>query len=60
MELKPEALKIVGLWWRSMPPFYFERLVRIYKAVVQNFLKQSKATENKVKCKDFNLASKKY
>lgn len=54
LDLKHEAKKIVGLWWRSTPAIYFERLVRIYKAVVQNFLKQTKITENKVRIELLN------
>ncbi|XP_043466153.1 probable E3 ubiquitin-protein ligase HERC4 isoform X1 [Leptopilina heterotoma] len=55
LDLKHEAKKIVGLWWRSTPAIYFERLVRIYKAVVQNFLKQTKITENKPIPQDYML-----
>ncbi|XP_051176119.1 probable E3 ubiquitin-protein ligase HERC4 isoform X2 [Leptopilina boulardi] len=55
LDLKLEARKIVGLWWRNTPAFYFERLVRIYKALVQNFLKETKITENKPIIQDYML-----
>ena len=40
MGLKLEAINIVSLWWTNAPVLYFERLVRIYKAVVAYFLTQ--------------------
>ncbi|XP_011049375.1 PREDICTED: probable E3 ubiquitin-protein ligase HERC4 isoform X2 [Acromyrmex echinatior] len=43
LKLKAEACKIVGMWWSSAPPYYFERLVRMYKSVVLHFVKQSTA-----------------
>ncbi|XP_012527820.1 probable E3 ubiquitin-protein ligase HERC4 isoform X2 [Monomorium pharaonis] len=41
--LKPEACRVVGLWWSIAPSYYFERLVRMYKSVVLHFVKQSTA-----------------
>ncbi|XP_039277120.1 probable E3 ubiquitin-protein ligase HERC4 isoform X2 [Nilaparvata lugens] len=34
LNLKPEATKIVGLWYRRMTAEYFERLIRIYQNVL--------------------------
>lgn len=48
LKLKAEACKIVGMWWSAAPPYYFERLVRMYKSVVLHFVKQS--TADKVNC----------
>ncbi|XP_012252634.2 probable E3 ubiquitin-protein ligase HERC4 isoform X1 [Athalia rosae] len=48
LQLKPEALKVVGLWWSRAPMKYFERLIQIYKSIVLYFLQQSKASENKI------------
>ncbi|KAG7211831.1 hypothetical protein KM043_011056 [Ampulex compressa] len=41
LSLKAEALKVVSLWWSKAPSHYFERLVRIHKAVVLHFIKQA-------------------
>ncbi|XP_011636945.1 probable E3 ubiquitin-protein ligase HERC4 isoform X1 [Pogonomyrmex barbatus] len=46
LNLKPEANKIVGSWWNTTTPYYFERLIRMYKAVVLHFVKQ--ATQDKI------------
>ncbi|XP_011882075.1 PREDICTED: probable E3 ubiquitin-protein ligase HERC4 isoform X2 [Vollenhovia emeryi] len=46
LRLKAEAYKVVSMWWSSAPPYYFERLVRIYKSVVLHFVKQSTANKN--------------
>ncbi|XP_024882774.1 probable E3 ubiquitin-protein ligase HERC4 isoform X1 [Temnothorax curvispinosus] len=43
LKLKAEACKVVGIWWSAAPPYYFERLVRMYKSVVLHFVKQSTA-----------------
>lgn len=48
LQLKPEALKIVGLWWSQTPKEYFERLIKIYKDVLSNNLQQPKVAESKV------------
>lgn len=48
LKLKAEACKVVSTWWSSAPPYYFERLVRMYKSVVLHFVKQS--TADKVSC----------
>jgi len=46
ISLKEEARHIISLWWSESPTYYFERLVRIYKAVMLEFLKDS--VQNKV------------
>ncbi|XP_011152046.1 probable E3 ubiquitin-protein ligase HERC4 isoform X1 [Harpegnathos saltator] len=46
LTLKPEACKIVNIWWNNAPAHYFERLVRIYKYVVLHFVKQSTADKS--------------
>jgi len=46
INLKEEARHIISLWWSETPTYYFERLVRIYKAVMLEFLKDS--VQNKV------------
>ncbi|XP_070528774.1 probable E3 ubiquitin-protein ligase HERC4 isoform X3 [Cardiocondyla obscurior] len=46
LKLKAEACKVVGMWWSAAPPYYFERLVRMFKSVVLHFVKQ--ATADKV------------
>ncbi|XP_011688741.1 PREDICTED: probable E3 ubiquitin-protein ligase HERC4 isoform X3 [Wasmannia auropunctata] len=43
LRLKAEASKVVGTWWMKTPPYYFDRLVRLYKSVVMHFVKQSTA-----------------
>lgn len=43
LTLKPEALRVVGMWWSAAPAHYFERLVRIYKSIVFHFVKQPTA-----------------
>ncbi|XP_078046235.1 HECT and RLD domain containing E3 ubiquitin ligase 4 isoform X1 [Augochlora pura] len=45
LTLKREVLLIISLWWTRAPSHYFERLVRINKAVVLHYVKQS--TPNK-------------
>ncbi|XP_075216704.1 HECT and RLD domain containing E3 ubiquitin ligase 4 isoform X2 [Lycorma delicatula] len=39
LNLKPEAARIVGLWYYKMSADYFERLIRIYQNVLLNCLK---------------------
>lgn len=46
--LKQEAMKAIETWWTKAPKHYFERLVRIYKAVVVYFIKQPNVKETKV------------
>lgn len=46
LNLKPEARRIVGLWWSIAPARYFERLVRIYKSIVLHFVKQPTADKS--------------
>lgn len=48
--LKPEARRVVSMWWSKAPAHYFERLVRIYKSVVLHFVKQP--TPDKVTARD--------
>ncbi|XP_033210790.1 probable E3 ubiquitin-protein ligase HERC4 isoform X2 [Belonocnema kinseyi] len=55
LNLQTAPLKIVGRWWSNAPAFYFERLVRTYKAVVQHFLQQPNFIENKVIPSDSRL-----
>ncbi|XP_046611167.1 probable E3 ubiquitin-protein ligase HERC4 isoform X2 [Neodiprion virginianus] len=54
-QLKPEALKVISLWWSQAPKDYFERLVRSYKSVVSHFLQQPKVAENKTVVWDATL-----
>ncbi|XP_024937570.1 probable E3 ubiquitin-protein ligase HERC4 isoform X3 [Cephus cinctus] len=53
--LKPEALKVVGMWWSKAPSHYFERLVRSFKIVVLHFIRQPKVKENKTVAWDMTL-----
>lgn len=46
--LKQEAKKILQIWWANSPTLYFERLVRIFKAVVIYFIRQPNVKETKV------------
>lgn len=43
LHLKPEARRVVGMWWSVAPARYFERLVRTYKSIVWHFVEQSTA-----------------
>ncbi|XP_012283893.1 probable E3 ubiquitin-protein ligase HERC4 isoform X2 [Orussus abietinus] len=45
--LKPEALKVIKLWWSKASTYFFDRLVRTYKAVVLDFLNRPKVKESK-------------
>ncbi|XP_043262293.1 probable E3 ubiquitin-protein ligase HERC4 [Colletes gigas] len=45
LALKPEVLEIVSKWWAEAPSHYFERLVRIHKSVVLQYVKESKTTK---------------
>ncbi|XP_020278361.1 probable E3 ubiquitin-protein ligase HERC4 isoform X2 [Pseudomyrmex gracilis] len=40
MRLKLEASKVICTWWTSTPTYYYERLVRIYKSIVMDFVSQ--------------------
>ncbi|XP_008552683.1 probable E3 ubiquitin-protein ligase HERC4 isoform X2 [Microplitis demolitor] len=42
INLKPEARKIVGIWWSKAPVQVFYRLIRSYKAVILFIMKQTK------------------
>lgn len=51
LDLKPEARRVVSMWWSKAPAHYFERLVRIYKSVILHFVKQP--TSDKVMARDW-------
>ncbi|XP_015126576.1 probable E3 ubiquitin-protein ligase HERC4 isoform X2 [Diachasma alloeum] len=53
--LKPEAKKVVGMWWAKAPLQVFHRLIRSYKEVILFVLKQAKGAENNFICKDPSL-----
>ncbi|GFG40937.1 hypothetical protein Cfor_04032 [Coptotermes formosanus] len=40
LHLKPEASKIIGLWWSKTSLDYFERLIRVFKNVVTYILRK--------------------
>lgn len=62
MSLKDDARQTVSIWWCNTSKYYFERLVRIYKSVMLQFLKES--TMNKVitrrKCREACRDFKRY
>uniref|UniRef100_A0A1B6DL92 HECT domain-containing protein n=1 Tax=Clastoptera arizonana TaxID=38151 RepID=A0A1B6DL92_9HEMI len=48
LSLKPEAARIVGLWYNSMSSEYFERLIFIYKNILIYILKSRGPNADKV------------
>ncbi|XP_074114666.1 HECT and RLD domain containing E3 ubiquitin ligase 4 isoform X1 [Cotesia typhae] len=44
--LKPEAKKIVGIWWSKASVQVFYRLIRSYKAIILLIMKQTKNIDN--------------
>ena len=55
LNLKQEGIKALEAWWTKAPKHYFERLVRIYKAVVIYFINQPNVKETKVKYSTSNI-----
>lgn len=48
LALTPQAKRIVGLWWGSTSPDYFERLVEIFKGVVLYVLRHQNIPKSRV------------
>ncbi|XP_058798265.1 probable E3 ubiquitin-protein ligase HERC4 [Phymastichus coffea] len=57
LNLKQEAKKVLEIWWTNSPTLYFERLVRIFRAVVIDYIKQPNVKETKVVSWNMALAS---
>ncbi|KAF7994791.1 hypothetical protein HCN44_004263 [Aphidius gifuensis] len=55
LSLKPEAKKIVGLWWTKAPVQLFHRLIRSYKNIVIDILKKGQAESQNNKSQVFKL-----
>ncbi|XP_076173074.1 HECT and RLD domain containing E3 ubiquitin ligase 4 isoform X2 [Ptiloglossa arizonensis] len=45
LTLKPKKLQVITKWWSNAPAHYFERLVRIHKSVVLEYVEQSKSNK---------------
>ncbi|XP_011296686.1 probable E3 ubiquitin-protein ligase HERC4 isoform X3 [Fopius arisanus] len=52
--LKPEAKRVVGIWWTHAPVQVYHRLIRAYKAIILLVLNQAQR-ENNSMCKDPSL-----
>jgi E3 ubiquitin-protein ligase HERC4 len=50
--LKQEGIRTLEIWWTKAPKYYFEKLVRIYKAIIVYFIKQPNVKATKVKNKN--------
>ncbi|RZC35721.1 E3 ubiquitin-protein ligase HERC4, partial [Asbolus verrucosus] len=57
LRLGPQASKVVGMWWSVMTRDYFEKLIRIFKAVVSFILRNQRIPENKTVFYDSSLVA---
>lgn len=48
LSLAPNVSGIIGAWWRTMKPEYFEKLANIFKPVVYFILRSQELSRDKV------------